>query len=92
MATDIQTILKLKVPLLVTVGERFLPVDDVLALGPGAIIEMERSADSDLILMVNNKTIGTGEAVKVGENFGVRINQIDSAKERITAMANEAEE
>ena len=92
MATDVDTILKLKVPLLVTVGERFMSVDDVLALGPGAILELERSADSDLILMVNNKTVGTGEAVKVGENFGIKINHVDSAQDRIAALAGEEAE
>lgn len=89
MPTDINTILKLKVPVLVTVGERFMSVDDVLALGPGAILELGRSADSDLVLMVNNKTIGTGTAVKVGENFGIKINHIDSAENRISAMGDE---
>jgi flagellar motor switch protein FliN len=92
MATDVQTILKLKVPLLVTVGERFISVDEVLALGPGAILELERSSDSDLILMVNNKTIGTGHAVKVGENFGIKINHVDSAEDRIAALASEEAE
>jgi len=89
MTTDIDTILKLKVPVLVTVGERFMSVDDVLALGPGAILELERSADSDLILMVNNKVVGTGQAVKVGENFGIKINHIDSAQDRIAALSGE---
>jgi flagellar motor switch protein FliN len=92
MATDVETILKLKVPLLVTVGERFISVDEVLALGPGAILELERSSDSDLILMVNNKTIGTGHAVKVGENFGIKINHVDSAEDRIAALASEEAE
>jgi len=92
MATDINTILKLKVPLLVTVGERFMPVDDVLALGPGAILELCRSADSDLILRVNNKAVGTGQAVKVGENFGIKISQVDSAQDRIAALGSEEAE
>lgn len=90
MTTDINTILKLKVPLLVMVGHRQMAVDDVLGLGPGAILELGRPADSDLILMVNNKTIGTGRAVKVGENFGIKISKINSAGDRIAAMGNES--
>ncbi len=92
MATDVDTILKLSVPLLVMVGERKMSVEDVLSLGPGAILELERPADSDLILMVNNKPIGSGQAVKVGENFGVKITRIDSAADRITAMGGEEAE
>ncbi len=89
MATDVDTILKLEVPLLVMVGECRRPVEDVLSLGPGAIIELERPADSDLILMVNNKAIGSGHAVKVGENFGIKITEIDSATDRISAMGGD---
>ncbi len=90
MTTDIDTILKLHVPLLVMVGRRQMAVDDVLSLGPGAILELERPADSDLTLMVNNKTVGTGQAVKVGENFGVKITEIDKAQDRITALGGDA--
>lgn len=89
MATDIDTILKLHVPLLVMIGECRRPVDDVLSLGPGAILELERPADSDLILMVNNKSIGNGQAVKVGENFGIKITKVESANDRITAMSGD---
>ncbi len=89
MATDIETILKLHVPLLVMVGECRRPVDDVLSMGPGAILELERPADSDLVLMVNNKSIGNGQAVKVGENFGVKITKIESAHDRITALSGD---
>lgn len=89
MATDIDTILKLQVPVLVMVGECRMHLDDVLSLGPGAILELERPADSDLVLMVNNKSIGTGQAVKVGENFGLKIAQIESAHDRIVALGGE---
>ena len=87
MATDLQTILKLKVPVLVIVGQRSVPVEDVLALAPGAIIEMERSADDKLDLLVNNKTIAQGVAVKVGENFGIRVSQVTDQRRRVEAMS-----
>ena len=86
MPTDLETILKLSVPVIVQVGERYIPLDDVLALAPGAILEMNKSAESELELLVNNKAIGTGTAVKVGENFGVRISSIESPRELVEAM------
>ena len=91
MSTEIDTILKLKVPVLVMVGECRMAVEDVLSLGPGAIMELERPADSDLNLMVNNKSIGSGQAVKVGENFGIRISHVDPAQDRIAALGGEDE-
>ena len=43
------------------------------AFRKAAIIEFEKSSDEPLELMINNKVIGLGETVKVGENFGLRI-------------------
>lgn len=86
MPTDVKTILKLKVPVIVTIGERKMCVDDVLALGPGAILELNKDSEDELELMVNNKPIGRGQAVKIGENFGIQINAIGTAQERIAAL------
>ncbi len=87
MATELRTILKLSVPVLVQVGERHLAVDDVLALAPGAIIELEKPAESELDLLVNNKPIAKGSAVKVGENFGLKVAHIGTAHQRVEALA-----
>lgn len=87
MATDLKTILELKVPLIVTVGQQRLAVDSVLGLGPGSIIELNKHAEDPLEILINNKQVGTGEAIKVGENFGVRLLDILSPEERVEAMA-----
>lgn len=87
MATDLQTILKLEVPLIVTVGSRRVDVEEVLGLGPGSILELGKSSDEELEVLINNKPVGTGTAVKVGENFGVRITHIGSPAERVEALA-----
>lgn len=90
MNTDIKTILKLRVPVIVEIGRRQVTLDDILTLGPGAIIELNRHADDELHLLVNNKMVGTGHAVKIGENFGIRIANLGSARQRIAALAGEA--
>lgn len=87
MPTDVSTILKLRVPVIVQIGCRRMSLDDVLALGPGAILELNKPADEELTLQVNNKPVGVGKAVKVGENFGIRIEKVGSARQRIEAMA-----
>jgi len=86
MPTELNTIIKLNVPVIVQIGERTASMSDVLALGPGAILELEKSAEEELELLVNNKIIGKGSAVKVGENFGIRINNIGSTRDRVLAM------
>jgi flagellar motor switch protein FliN/FliY len=89
VATDFKTILNLTVPMIVRIGHRKLPLSEVLALGPGSIIELSKSADETLDLQVNNKSVGTGSAVKVGENFGIRIAEINSARSRAEALVGE---
>ncbi|MAE66850.1 MAG: hypothetical protein CMJ18_21540 [Phycisphaeraceae bacterium] len=86
--SDVQGILKLSVPVIVVVGQCSISIEDVLNLSPGAILELDRSADDDLDLLVNNRKVGLGVAVKVGENFGIRITSIDAPDHRIEAMSS----
>ena len=83
---EIQRILRLEVPVIVKLAQRKLNMAEVLRLGVGAIIEFAKSSDEPLDLLINNKPIGVGEAVKVGENFGLRITQIGDVKTVIRSM------
>ncbi|MEO1130813.1 MAG: FliM/FliN family flagellar motor C-terminal domain-containing protein, partial [Planctomycetota bacterium] len=89
MSAELDRILKLNVPIIVLMGEKTMPLQDVVSMMPGTIIELPKPADSELELLVNNMVIGSGTAVKVGENFGLRISAIGDARERIAAMATE---
>jgi flagellar motor switch protein FliN/FliY len=82
----LQSILKLEVPLIVQIADRMMAVGDVMSLTPGAIIELPKNADSELEVLVNNKQVGIGKAVKVGENFGIRVTSVGDLVERIEAL------
>ena len=88
MPETLDTVLKLSVPIIVRLGEKSMTVKAVVALVPGAIIELPKNADSALDLMVNNRVIGVGSAMKVGENFGLRITRIGTQNERLDAAAS----
>jgi flagellar motor switch protein FliN/FliY len=88
MPADLRPILKLEVPLIVVLGWKSVPVREVTALGPGSIVELPKQADEELEILVNNKVIGTGRAVKVGENFGVRITYLGDLKARVQALGD----
>jgi flagellar motor switch protein FliN/FliY len=66
------------VPLQVTaeLGTSKMSVAEVLKLGTGSIIELERLAGGPVDLLVNDKLIARGEVVAVDENFGVRITEL----------------
>jgi len=84
---ELQRILRLQVPVIVKLAERKLQLSEVMRLGVGAIIEFIKSSDEPLELLINNKVIGIGEAVKVGENFGIRLKQIGDVKQIIASLA-----
>jgi flagellar motor switch protein FliN/FliY len=86
MSSDLRAILSLEVPIIVLLGERVMRVSEVCALGPGAIVELPKGADEELTLLVNNKPVGTGQAVKVGENFGIKVSYMGDLRERIAAL------
>ena len=88
-AEQLQRILRLEVPVIVKLAERRLMLSEVMRLGTGAIIEFFKSSDEPLELLINNKVIGVGETVKVGENFGLRITQIGDLKQIIQSLGGE---
>jgi flagellar motor switch protein FliN/FliY len=83
---EIRRILDLSVPVSVVLAERDMTVKSVLAITVGTIIEFDVPFDADLTLQVGNHSIGSGQAVKAGENFGLRIIGIQDVHERIEAL------
>ncbi len=86
LSPELRKLFHLQVPIIVHLAERTMPMGEVLELGAGSIIEFSRSSDAELDLVVGNRHIGKGQAVKVGENFGLRITEIGPLEARIRAM------
>ncbi len=87
MATELDTILRLEIPFVVVLAERQFPLSGVRDLVPGTIIELPKNADEELEIRINNRPIGTGSAVKVGENFGIRMDYVGDLAMRAEALA-----
>jgi len=86
MSAPLDRVLKLEVPIVVLIGQRKSTVAETLQLAPGMIIELPKNAEDELELLVNNKVIATGTAVKVGENFGLKLAFVGDLKQRVLAM------
>lgn len=73
-----------QVPVTVSVrlAEKQLPLSQVLAISPGTLISFSKSCEDLLDLYVNNSLYCQGEAVKIGENFGLKINKVRVKIER----------
>jgi len=76
------------VPLTVTVrlGKSTMTISDVLDLGEGSIIELDKLAGELVDLYVNGKLIAKGEVVVIDESFGFRVKDIISPAERISEI------
>ena len=80
---NLEMILDIKLEATARLGEVEMPLTDILALGPGSIIEVGHSVDEPVDLLVNGKLIARGDVVVVDEKFGLRITEIVSQQERI---------
>jgi flagellar motor switch protein FliN/FliY len=77
--------LLMDVPLQVTVelGRTHKMVKEVLALGPGSVVELDKLAGEPVDILVNERPIAKGEVVVIDENFGIRVTEILSPKDRL---------
>jgi flagellar motor switch protein FliN/FliY len=78
----------LDVPLDVSVelGRCRMTIQDLLALSPGSVIELDKVAGEALDILINDRLVARGEAVVVNDKFGVRITDIVSPQERIARL------
>ncbi len=67
-------------------AEKRIPLGQILTLSPGAIITFDKSCEDLLDLHVNNSLYARGEAVKIGEKFGLKINEVGSVQQRASAI------
>lgn len=81
--------LLLDIPLEITaeLGRTKMIIHDLLQLGQGSVIELNKLAGEPLEILVSNKLIARGEVVVVNEKFGIRLTDIISPLERIKQLA-----
>ncbi len=86
--SGVELILDVELNVTVELGRATMQVRDVLALGPGSVVELDTLAGEPVSVVVNNKVIARGEIVVIDENFGVRITEIvDGGERRACAKA-----
>ncbi len=81
-----RSLLRIRVPVRVTLATAKQPLRKILELGPGAILQFEKSCEDTLDLYLGEHRIGVGEAVKVGDKFGLRITSITLPAERFRVV------
>ncbi|NMA75492.1 MAG: flagellar motor switch protein FliN [Bacteroidales bacterium] len=82
-ARNLDLILDVPLEFSVVLGKTKKTIREILALGSNSVVELEKLADENLEIYVNGKLIAEGEVVIINENFGIRITNILSRKERV---------
>ncbi len=83
---NIGLLMDVSMQLTVELGRTKMLIKDILAMGEGTIVELDKLAGEPVDLLVNGKLIAKGEVVVIDENFGVRVTDIISPMERISNL------
>ncbi|MCF8067781.1 MAG: flagellar motor switch protein FliN [Desulfobacterales bacterium] len=84
---DLDFILEIPLELSVELGKTKMLVYDLLQLGQGSIVTLNKLAGEPLEIYINRKLVAKGEVVVVNEKFGVRLTDIISPMERVKSLA-----
>lgn len=84
---SIDFILDIPLQLTVELGSTNMLINDLLQLGQGSVVELNKLAGEPLEILVNRKLIARGEVVVVNEKFGVRLTDIISPIERVQSLS-----
>jgi flagellar motor switch protein FliN/FliY len=85
----LDVIMDIDLPLVVRFGRTELPLKALTALGPGSVIDLGRSPDEPVEVLISNRVVARGEVVIVSGNYGVRVRDVVSPTERARSMEAE---
>ena len=81
-----RSLLRIKVPVVVTLAEKRQMLSRIIEIGPGSIIQFDKSCEEMLDLEVGNQAVASGEVVKIGDKFGLRITAMVLPDERFSPV------
>ncbi len=81
-------VLDLPLEIHVELGRRRVRIAELLTLAPGSILELDAAAGAPLSILANRVVIAKGEAVVVGERYGVRVTDVVSQRDRVRGLGS----
>lgn len=83
---NVGSILGIDVPLAVLLAQKYMNVEEILALAPGSVIQFHKHHEAPLHLLANGRPIGAGVAVKAGEKFALQVKEMGAIPDTIAAL------
>jgi len=84
--SGMERILDIPVTLSVELGRTRMVINELLQLGQGSVVELDKVAGEPMEILVNNRLVARGEVVVVNEKYGVRLTDIISHLDRIKEL------
>ncbi len=85
-ARDIEFLMDIPVRIVVELGKANVELGEILRMGLGSVLELEKPAEDPLDVHINGKLIGRGEVVVVNNRFGIKLTEIAPASERVELL------
>ncbi|MCB2198246.1 flagellar motor switch protein FliN [bacterium] len=83
---NLDLLLDISLPVTIELGRTNMLIRDVLEIGPGSVVELQKLSGEPVDLYINDKRFALGEVVVIDENFGIRITELLSVEDRIKAL------
>lgn len=88
-ARNIDILMDVNLPVAIELGRTKMSISEILGMGPGSVVELNKLAGEPVDVLVNYKIVAKGEVVVIDENFGVRITQLMTPEERLKMLCEE---
>ena len=82
--TELDAVLDVSVDITAVLGTAVMPISQILKLGRGAVVELNRGVAEDIEIHANNRLVATGEVIVIEDRLGVNINNIARVTETIS--------
>lgn len=88
--SDMEGVLDVKLEVSAVLGTAIMPISQILKLGRGAVVELDRTVGEDIELYANNQIIAKGEVIVVEDRLGVTVNTIMKSADARRRLADES--
>ena len=82
--TELDAVLEVSVDITAVLGTAIMPISQILKLGRGAVVELNRGVGEDIEIHANNRLVATGDVIVIEDRLGVNINDIVRITETVS--------
>ena len=86
LVRDLEFLYEVPLQVAVEVGRARILLKDLLQMGEGYVVELDKMAGEPLDLYVNGRLIARGEAVRIGDKFGIKLTEVVSQSDRLEKL------